>query len=55
MAFVKAEIKTPDGRSAGTTSVNPNTVSTLGSKVDRETGRRFEYRNDHGKVTSKWV
>ena len=55
MAYVKAEIRTPDGRPSGTTSVNPNTVSTMGRKVDRETGRTFEYRNEHGKIVTKWV
>ena len=55
MAYVKAEIRTPDGRPSGTTSVNPNTVSTRGRKVDRETGSTFEYLNEHGKIVTKWV
>ena len=55
MTQVKADYKTPDGRPAGTTSVNADTKGGLGTKVDRETGRSYKLTNDHGKITTKWV
>ena len=55
MAYVKVDIKTPDGRYHSTTTVNPATSGVQGRKVDPETGRTFEWRNDHGRITSRWV
>ncbi|MBQ7733802.1 MAG: hypothetical protein IJT58_07275 [Synergistaceae bacterium] len=55
MPFEKVNIRTPDGRVVAQTTVNPNATSTLGTKVDRETGRRFEYRHEGTKMTSRWV
>ena len=51
---VEAKVRTPDGRPAGTTHVNPEAASNLGTWHDRETGRDFLLRNDHGKITTKW-
>ena len=50
----EAEVRTPDGRPAGTVHVNPDAVSNLGTKHDSKTGRDFLLRNDHGKITTKW-
>ena len=54
MSDVKAEVRTPDGRPAGTIHVNPDSVGNMGTHHDRETGRDFLIRNEHGKVTTKW-
>ena len=50
----EAEVRTPDGRPAGTVHVNPDAVSNLGTKHDRKTGCDFLLRNEHGKIITKW-
>ncbi len=54
MTQVKAEIKTPDGRHFGITSVNSETSGTMGTKFDPKTGRSFEWSHIGEKIFTKW-
>ena len=55
MAYVKADIKTPDGRYHSTTRVDPNSKGGQGTKVDPKTGKRFQWINVFGKIITKWI
>ena len=55
MAFIKVSVECPDGHRVASTTVNPDATSTQGQKMCPVCKRRFEWRNERGEISSRWV